>query len=197
MPLPGGCGCHSSGRQSYARRPHYPALPDSAQRWCWKPPRLYRATGRTLRERLLALAAGVNAEQCPFNDPHTAAPHLWLLLSTITYSSNAHARPSLATCRFFAGPRTCCSGDIGWRPDYRPRQITAASIPVTLARRTAGLCEVDNGGLKCQATGAVPITEGGAVVDFAISICLFRVMPARCRRIGGSGRTRGRCPCDL
>jgi hypothetical protein len=36
-------------------------------------------TGRTLRERLLALAAGVNAEQCPFNDPHTAAPHLWLL----------------------------------------------------------------------------------------------------------------------
>jgi hypothetical protein len=22
---------------------------------------------------------GVNAEYCPFNDPHTAAPHLWLL----------------------------------------------------------------------------------------------------------------------
>jgi hypothetical protein len=36
-------------------------------------------TGRTLRERLLALASGVNAEECPFNDPHTAAPHLWLL----------------------------------------------------------------------------------------------------------------------
>lgn len=36
-------------------------------------------TGRSLRERLLALASGVNAEGCPFNDPHTAAPHLWLL----------------------------------------------------------------------------------------------------------------------
>ncbi len=36
-------------------------------------------TGRTLRERLLALAVGANADTCPFNDPHTAAPHLWLL----------------------------------------------------------------------------------------------------------------------
>lgn len=36
-------------------------------------------TGRTLRERLLSLGAGINAEECPFNDPHTAAPHLWLL----------------------------------------------------------------------------------------------------------------------
>src|SRR3954451_23448116 len=36
-------------------------------------------TGRGLRERLLALAAGANTETCPFNDPHTAAPHLWFL----------------------------------------------------------------------------------------------------------------------
>ena len=36
-------------------------------------------TSRTLRERLLALANGTHAEQCPFNDPHTAAPHLWLM----------------------------------------------------------------------------------------------------------------------
>lgn len=36
-------------------------------------------TGRALRERLLSLSAGVNAAECPFNDPHTAAPHLWLL----------------------------------------------------------------------------------------------------------------------
>jgi hypothetical protein len=33
-------------------------------------------TSRTLRERLLALAKGTHAEECPFNDPHTAAPHL-------------------------------------------------------------------------------------------------------------------------
>jgi hypothetical protein len=36
-------------------------------------------TGRTLRERLLALANGTHGEQSPFNDTHTAAPHLWLL----------------------------------------------------------------------------------------------------------------------
>ena len=35
-------------------------------------------TGRTLRRRLWELATGTYAEQCPFNDPHTAAPHLWL-----------------------------------------------------------------------------------------------------------------------
>jgi hypothetical protein len=32
-------------------------------------------TGRTLRERLSALANGTHSEQCPFNDAHTAAPH--------------------------------------------------------------------------------------------------------------------------
>jgi hypothetical protein len=37
-------------------------------------------TGRSLRERLLALANGTHANECPFNDPHTAAPHLWLLV---------------------------------------------------------------------------------------------------------------------
>ncbi len=36
-------------------------------------------TGRTLRERLLSLSNGVHTDRCPFNDPHTAAPHLWLL----------------------------------------------------------------------------------------------------------------------
>jgi hypothetical protein len=46
-----------------------------------KPERLVYVgqTGRALRERLLSLAAGANAAACPFNDPHTAAPHLWLL----------------------------------------------------------------------------------------------------------------------
>src|SRR5262249_50841819 len=37
-------------------------------------------TGRTLRERLLALANGTHSEQCPCNaNTHTAAPQLWLL----------------------------------------------------------------------------------------------------------------------
>jgi hypothetical protein len=36
-------------------------------------------TGRDLRGRLQALARGVNGQKCPYNDPHTAAPYLWLL----------------------------------------------------------------------------------------------------------------------
>ncbi len=35
-------------------------------------------TGRCLRERLSALKKGVYAEVMPFNDPHTAAPSLWV-----------------------------------------------------------------------------------------------------------------------
>jgi len=36
-------------------------------------------TGRTLRSRLHALRRNVERDAPPFNDPHTAAPHLWLL----------------------------------------------------------------------------------------------------------------------
>jgi hypothetical protein len=36
-------------------------------------------TGRNLCERLCALARRVNGQECPYNDPHTAAQHLWLL----------------------------------------------------------------------------------------------------------------------
>src|SRR5918998_6219781 len=36
-------------------------------------------TGRTLRERLLSLARGAHGDRCPYNDPHTAAPYLWLI----------------------------------------------------------------------------------------------------------------------
>ena len=36
-------------------------------------------TGRDLCGRLQALARCVNGQECPYNDPHTAAPHLWLL----------------------------------------------------------------------------------------------------------------------
>jgi len=36
-------------------------------------------TGRNLRARLLTLASCANGLHCPYNDPHTAAPHLWLL----------------------------------------------------------------------------------------------------------------------
>ncbi len=37
-------------------------------------------TGRCVRERLRALRAGVYANQMPYNDPHTAAPNLWVWL---------------------------------------------------------------------------------------------------------------------
>jgi hypothetical protein len=35
-------------------------------------------TGRCLRERLRALRKGVYSETMPYNDPHTAAPNLWV-----------------------------------------------------------------------------------------------------------------------
>lgn len=35
-------------------------------------------TGRNLRERLKQLQKGTFAESMPFNDPHTAAPNLWV-----------------------------------------------------------------------------------------------------------------------
>ncbi|MEM5528604.1 GIY-YIG nuclease family protein [Gammaproteobacteria bacterium AS21] len=35
-------------------------------------------TGRCLRERLRALRKGVYSENMPYNDPHTAAPNLWV-----------------------------------------------------------------------------------------------------------------------
>ncbi|MEZ9318131.1 GIY-YIG nuclease family protein [Vibrio lentus] len=37
-------------------------------------------TGRCLRERLRVLRKGVYASEMPFNDPHTAAPNLWVWL---------------------------------------------------------------------------------------------------------------------
>ena len=60
-----------------------PAVPGvyriPAPRWCWKSPRLYRADRLDATGAPTRVAAGASAEQCPFNDPHTAAPHLWLL----------------------------------------------------------------------------------------------------------------------
>jgi hypothetical protein len=35
-------------------------------------------TGRNLNERLRGLGAGLHAAEIPFNDPHTAAPKLWV-----------------------------------------------------------------------------------------------------------------------
>ena len=36
-------------------------------------------TGRPIPRRLWELARGVHANECPFNDPHAAAPRLWLM----------------------------------------------------------------------------------------------------------------------
>lgn len=42
-------------------------------------------TGRCLRERLRALRSGVYAQDMPYNDPHTAAPNLWVWLNEEHY----------------------------------------------------------------------------------------------------------------
>ncbi|WP_225923912.1 hypothetical protein [Vibrio alfacsensis] len=42
-------------------------------------------TGRCLRGRLRALRSGVYASEMPYNDPHTAAPNLWIWLNEESY----------------------------------------------------------------------------------------------------------------
>ena len=177
--LPGGGGCHSSGMRSI---PHGPScawrLPDSTPRWCWKPPRLYRADRPDATERLLALAAGVNAEQCPFNDPHPAAPPF----------GSCHLR---AGCRRRTGPSRHRGHAALAAPDRYRRihrgQLRPASIPATrltnpVDRAKRAIQRPDAG----RSDGASHRGHsGGRFFPFPTHPC--RVMPPRCRRLGGSG----------
>jgi hypothetical protein len=36
-------------------------------------------TGRTLQKRVTELTKSAHQDECPYNDPHTAAPHFWLM----------------------------------------------------------------------------------------------------------------------
>jgi len=126
-------------------------------------------TGRTLRERLLSLAAGVNAESCPFNDPHTAAPHLWLL----RLRDNIRLECSWATV---AGDVPILRG-IEDMLLWRHRIEAGASTEANYGRFYPGYTRPTNrwivrggqSGTRSAGRRAVPITEGDVVVDFSIS----------------------------
>jgi hypothetical protein len=80
-------------------------------------------TGRALRERLLALAAGANAGICPFNDPHTAAPHLWLL------RHHEHARLAFSCAPVHDDVQTLCGTEdmLLWRHRVETGSSTEAN----------------------------------------------------------------------
>lgn len=50
-------------------------------------------TGRNLRERLRALRSGVISPNMPFNDPHTAAPNLWVWQKEKEFQYECSAAP--------------------------------------------------------------------------------------------------------
>jgi hypothetical protein len=76
---PGRHGLRSNATLSVGRlRPFRNISYSSRGQWAGTPTYIGQ-TGRGLRERLQGLAAGANGTEAPYNDPHTAAPHLGLL----------------------------------------------------------------------------------------------------------------------
>ena len=126
-------------------------------------------TGRALRERLLALVAGANAEECPFNDPHTAAPYLWLLQRL----DGAHLECSCAPV----------AGDVQALRDtedmllWRHRIETNLSVEANYGRFYRGYARPTNrwivrgGRSATQSPGrrATPLAAGAIRTDFTTS----------------------------
>jgi hypothetical protein len=100
-----------------------------------------RQTDRSLRERLLSLVADANAEDCPFNDSHTGAPHLWLLRHHDEARFAFCCAPCRATCKPCVARRACCCGGTGLRLAVQPKPISAASTRALPARKTSGSSE--------------------------------------------------------
>jgi hypothetical protein len=123
-------------------------------------------TGRTLRERLLRLAAAVNGSECPFNDPHTAAPHLWLL----------HRKDGVrfeCSCASVEGDVQVLRGTEDMLL-WRHRVTTGLSTEANYGRFYPGYTRPTNRWIGRKDSGrpgrrAVPFAEGSVVVDFAVS----------------------------
>lgn len=126
-------------------------------------------TGRTLRERLLALAAGVNAEQCPFNDPHTAAPHLWLLRQQAAAQLECSCAPVAGDVQILRGTEDMLL--------WRHRMETGRSTEANYGRFYSGYIRPTNrwvlrggrSGTRTPGRSATPLAEGMEQIDFAIS----------------------------
>ncbi|MCX6179170.1 MAG: hypothetical protein NT163_07395 [Chlorobiales bacterium] len=68
-------------------------------------------TGASLRGRLAALSTHTYAAEMPFDDPHTAAPNLWVLLKEYGYEYECSAAPSSDDKR----ERMGCEDYLLWR----------------------------------------------------------------------------------
>jgi hypothetical protein len=119
-------------------------------------------TGRGLRERLLALAAGANAARCPFNDPHTAAPHLWLL--------RHHDDAQLAfSCAPIEGDRQILCG-IEDMLLWRHRLETGASTTANYGRFYPGFARPTNRWIVRKGRGAETRTPGRLAQPLSIDV---------------------------
>ena len=126
-------------------------------------------TGRTLRERLLALAAGVNAEQCPFNDPHTAAPHLWFLRRQSGARLECSCAPTTGDVQVLRGTEDMLL--------WRHRVTTGVSTEANYGRFYPGYTRPTNRWIvkrghssnRTPGRRAAAIAEGGVGVDFTMS----------------------------
>jgi hypothetical protein len=126
-------------------------------------------TGRTLRERLLSLAAGVNAEECPFYDPHTAAPHLWLLRRLNGVRLECSCAPVAGELQVLRGTEDMLL--------WRHRVETGLSTETNYGRFYPGYARPTNrwivrggpSGTRTPGRRAVPLAEGNARIDFAAS----------------------------
>ena len=123
-------------------------------------------TARSLRERLLALAAGVNADSCPFNDPHTAAPHLWLLRRQDRAQLECSCAPVVGDVQVLRGTEDMLL--------WRHRVTTGLSTEANYGRFYPGYTRPTNRwiaksrhfGTRTPGRSAVPIAEGAERIDF-------------------------------
>jgi hypothetical protein len=126
-------------------------------------------TGRTLRERLLSLAAGANAAECPFNDPHTAAPHLWLLRHVDGVRLECSCAPVSGNVQILHGTEDMLL--------WRHRVETGCSAEANYGRFYPGYARPTNrwivrGGranTRIPGRKAVALSQSDARVDFSVS----------------------------
>lgn len=135
------------------------------------PPRLVYVgqTGRTLRERLLALAAGTNAGSCPFNDPHTAAPHLWLLRHMESVTLECSCAPVAGDSQVLHGTEDM----LLWRHRIETGQSAEANygrfFPGYARPTNRWIVRSGNGGRREPGRRAAPLAEGSQRADFTAS----------------------------